>query len=36
MPLEIYPRLLERITPATPAHFAIFDLELTKLPPQER
>ena len=36
MPLEIYQRLLEQITPAKPAHFAILDVELNKLPPEER
>jgi len=36
MPLEIYQRLLERIAQGAASHFAIFDLELEKLPPQER
>lgn len=36
MPLEIYARLLERIAQPEPAQFAIFDLELDRLPLQER
>ncbi|MGO9057065.1 MAG: pyruvate ferredoxin oxidoreductase [Candidatus Binataceae bacterium] len=36
MPLQIYPRLLEAIATAAPARFAIFDLDLNRLPPEER
>lgn len=36
IPLEIYPRLLKSIKDTTPAHFAIFDLEVSKLPEEDR
>jgi pyruvate ferredoxin oxidoreductase alpha subunit len=36
MPLEIYPRLLEKIAAATPTRFEIFDVDLRKLPAEER
>ncbi|MBI2778448.1 MAG: pyruvate ferredoxin oxidoreductase [Gammaproteobacteria bacterium] len=36
VPLDIYPRLLAAIQPASPVRFAILDVELDKLPVEDR
>jgi len=36
MPLEIYPRLLEALKTREPTHFAILDVDLSKVPEEDR
>ena len=36
VPMNIYPRLLQSITEGTPSRFRIFDVELERLPEQDR